>query len=101
MGQWFRVLFVPCFQGLSNFRITFSSEMVTSRLLLEDEEDRLHERRLIQIRATIGQRSDGNGDLFLGHSQPQAGKGSEQIVMLAPDGNGTLLHRFLLPFCIE
>jgi hypothetical protein len=77
MGQWFRVPFVPCFQGLWNFRITISSEMVRSALPLEDEEDRLHERRFVQIGSVIGQRMDGKGDLFLGHSEPQAGKSGD------------------------
>jgi hypothetical protein len=55
MGQWFRVPFVPCFQGLSDFRITISSEMVRSGLLLEDQEHRLDECRLVQIGAAIWQ----------------------------------------------
>jgi hypothetical protein len=95
------VLFVPGFQGLSDFRITISSEMVLSPLLLQDQEDLLHQSRLVQIRAVIGQGMDGSGNLFFGHGQPQAGEGSDQIVVLPLHWSGTLLHRFLLPFCVE
>jgi hypothetical protein len=44
---------------------------------------------------------DGSGDLFFGHGQPQAGEGIDQIVVLPLHWSGTLLHRVLLPFCVE
>ncbi len=75
--------------------------MVRLRLLLEDEEDRLDECRFLQIRAVTGQRMDRSSHLFLGHGQPKAGEGGDQIVVLSLHWSGTLLHRFLLPFCVK
>ena len=57
---------VPCFQGRSDSAVTFSSEKVMSRLLLEVQEDGLDECRLVQIAAVIGQRGQCSRDLFDG-----------------------------------
>ena len=72
-----------------------------SGLLLQVQEDRLDECRLVQIGPAVGQCGNGGGDLCGGDAQAQRSEGGDQIVVLSLHGNGTLLHRFLLPFCVK